>query len=73
MIIINATKHQIAAISALPSVRSLYSNKTLEFFTHDTRVITGQAKVSADAALTARNSGLPVTGRGVTVAVLTRD
>ena len=70
MAIVNATKHQIATISALPSVRSLYANKTLEFLTHDTRVITGQSRISSDATLTARNNGLPVTGKGVTVAVL---
>jgi serine protease AprX len=70
MVMINATKNQIAAISALPSVRSLYSNKTFEFLTHDTRVITGQSKVSTDAALTAGNGGLPLSGKGVTVAVL---
>ena len=70
MVMINATKNQIAAISALPSVRSLYSNKTFEFFTHDTRVITGQTRLAADASLTARNNGLPLSGRGVTVAVL---
>lgn len=70
MVLTNATKEQIAAISALPSVRSLYSNKTLEFLTHDTRVITGQSMLATDAVLTARNNGLPVSGRGVTVAVL---
>ena len=70
MVMINATKDQVVAISSLPSVRSLYSNKTFEFFTHDSRVITGQNKVAADAALTARNNGLPVSGNGVTVAVL---
>ena len=70
MVMINATKGQVASISTLPSVRSLYSNKTFEFFTHDTRVITGQTKVIADRALTTRNGGLPILGRGVTVAVL---
>lgn len=70
MVMINATKSQVEAISALPSVRSLYSNKNFEFFTHDTRGITGQARVTGDAPLTARNNGLPLSGRGVTVAVL---
>ena len=70
MVLINAGKDQVAAISALPSVRSIYSNKTLEFFTHDTRGITGQSAVATDATLTARNQGLPLSGRGVTVAVL---
>ncbi|HWN97859.1 MAG TPA: S8 family serine peptidase [Blastocatellia bacterium] len=70
MMMINATKPQVAAISTLPSVRSIYSNKTFEFLTHDTRVITGQSQVASDGALTTRNNGLPITGRGVTVAVL---
>ena len=70
MVMINATRAQIAAISKLRSVRSIYSNKTFEFFTHDTRVITGQNKVTTDRALTERNGGVPLSGRGVTVAVL---
>jgi serine protease AprX len=70
MVLINATKYQIEAISALSSVRSLYSNKTFEFLTNDTRGITGQTRATTDAGLTARNNGLPLSGRGVTVAVL---
>src|SRR5882724_8903049 len=70
MVMINATRAQIAAISKLRSVRSIYSNKTFEFFTHDTRVIIGQNKVATDRALTERNGGVPLSGRGVTVAVL---
>jgi len=70
MVVINATRSQVAAISTLPSVRSIYSNKTFEFFTHDTRVITGQTRVTADRTLAQRNGGIPLSGRGVTVAVL---
>lgn len=70
MVMTNATKSQIARISRLRSVRTIYSNKTFEFFTHDTRVITGEAKVTTDRALTQRNGGVPLSGSGVTVAVL---
>ena len=70
MVMINATKHQVAEISALPSVRSLYSNKTFEFFTNETREVTGQSRVITDHALTARNGGVPLSGNGVTIAVL---
>ncbi|HKP12797.1 MAG TPA: S8 family serine peptidase, partial [Blastocatellia bacterium] len=70
MVIVNATRGQIAAISTLPSVRSIYSNKTFEFFADDTRVITGQRDVINDQRLTSRNGGLPVSGQGVTVAVI---
>jgi serine protease AprX len=70
IVITNATKSQIAAISTLASVRSIYSNKTFEFFTDDTRVITGQRDAMNDQRLTARNGGMPVSGQGVTVAVI---
>src|SRR5687768_13206049 len=69
MVIVNATRRQIAAISTQDSIRSIYSNKTLEFLTHDTRIVTGQDQMVADNALTQRNGGLPVSGQGVTVAV----
>ncbi|MFY9555053.1 MAG: S8 family serine peptidase [Blastocatellia bacterium] len=70
MVMINATKSQIAAISTLRTVRTIYSNKSFEFFTHDTRVITGQTKAVTDRSLTQRNAGVPLSGQGVTVAVL---
>ncbi|HKA19550.1 MAG TPA: S8 family serine peptidase [Blastocatellia bacterium] len=68
--LINATRSQIAAISRLSSVRTIYSNKTIEFLTHDTRIITGQTSVVSDPVLTQRNGNAPLSGRGVTVAVL---
>jgi serine protease AprX len=70
IIITNATRSQIAAISTLSSVRSIYSNKTFEFFSEDTRVITGQRDAVNDQRLTARNGGTPLLGQGVTVAVI---
>jgi len=70
IVLINATKYQIEAISKLPSVRTIYSNKTFEFFTHDSRILTGQSKVTTDPTLTRRNAGMPLSGQGVTVAVL---
>jgi serine protease AprX len=70
MVIVNASKQQIVDISSLPSVRSIYTNKTLDLLTHDSRVITGQNRVATDQALTNNNNGLPISGEGVTVAVL---
>jgi serine protease AprX len=70
IVIINATRSQIAAISTLASVRSIYSNKTFEFFSDDPRVITGQRDTRNDQRLTARNGGMPLSGQGVTVAVI---
>src|SRR5215475_11574490 len=48
IVLINATRSQIATISTLSSVRTIYSNKTIQFFTHDTRRITGQTSVVSD-------------------------
>lgn len=70
MVMVNANKLQIAALSTLPSIRTIYSNKTFEFFTHDTRILTGQTKVTSDRRLTQRNGGMPLSGQGITVAVL---
>jgi serine protease AprX len=70
LVLVNATRRQVAAISSLPTIRSIYLNKSCEFFTHDTRVITGQRSVTTDRSLTVRNGGLPLSGQGVTVAVL---
>ena len=70
IVMINATRQQIAAISTSPNVRSIYSNKTIGFLTHQTRVLTGQSKVASDPVLTSNNGGVPLSGSGVTVAVL---
>lgn len=70
MVLVNATRSQIAALSTLRSVRTIYSNKTFEFLTHDTRILTGQTKVTSDRRLAQRNGGATLSGQGVTVAVL---
>lgn len=69
-IYVSGTKHQIAAISRLPAVRSIYGNRTLQFNTDPYFDKTGIKRVSTDADLRTHNSGLSVTGRNVTVAVL---
>ena len=71
MIAITATKRQIAAISHLPSVRSIYGNRTLQWNLEPAaRNLTGVDRVRINSDLTRSNRGLPVSGRGVTVAVL---
>jgi serine protease AprX len=70
MVALTARRDQIVAISHLSSVRSIYGNRTLQL-SMDTRLaINGASRVPRDQDLTNRNSGLPVTGRNVTVAVL---
>ena len=71
MIAITTTKSGLTAISHLPSVRSIYSNRTFQWnLDAAARSITGVDRVRRTSDLTLANRGVPVTGRGVTVAVL---
>lgn len=68
MVYVTCTKLQLAAISRLPSVRSIYGNRTLNFNSDPYFNITGVQRVATDRDL--RRIRTPYTGRGVTVAVL---
>ena len=70
MVYVTGTRQQILAISRLQTVRSIYGNRTLNFNSDPYFRPTGVDRVSADGELSAKNSGMPVTGRNVTVAVL---
>ena len=71
MVCITGTRSQLIAISQLPSVRSIYGNRTLNLTSEpEVRATTGVERVWRDVDLKARNSNLPVSGRNVTVAVL---
>src|ERR1043165_6816299 len=70
MISITASKRQLIQISHLRSVRSIYGNRTLQSNLDPYLAMTGTDRVRRDADLTRKNIGLPVSGRGVTVAVL---
>jgi serine protease AprX len=70
VVYVSATRHQLATVSRLPSVRALYGNRTLTFNSDPYFNATGIQRVAADSDLNNDNGGLPVTGRNVTVAVL---
>ncbi|PYS98298.1 MAG: hypothetical protein DMF63_16730 [Acidobacteria bacterium] len=67
---VTGTRDQMIAISHLPSVRSLYGNRTLTFNSDPYFNPTGIQRVAPDSDLRSANGGLAVTGRNVTVAVL---
>jgi serine protease AprX len=67
---VTATKGQILQISQLPTVRAIYSNRTLKLLAEPGNGFTGSERVKTDAELTAANGGQTVIGRNVTVAVL---
>ena len=66
----SATKQQLIAASQLSQVRSIYGNRTLTFNADPYFNITGFPRSVSDADLRNDNSGLPYSGRNVTVAVL---
>jgi len=70
MIMVTATRQQLIAVSRLPQVRSIYGNRTLSSnidpFFNKTQV----HRINTDSDLQTHNSGLSVSGRNVTVAVL---
>jgi len=71
MISVTTSKTRLMAISHLPRVRSIYGNRTLQWNLEvATRNTIGSDRVRRSGELTSANHGTPVTGRGVTVAVL---
>lgn len=70
MIYVTATRQQIIAVSRLANVRSIYGNRTLTFNSDPFFKTTQIQRVAPDKDLQTNNSGMPVSGRNVTVAVL---
>ena len=70
MIYVSATRQQLAAVSLLTNIRSIYGNRTLKFDSDPFFKPTQVPRVATDSDLQTQNSGMPVSGRNVTVAVL---
>ncbi len=70
MIVVTATRQQLIAASQMPSIRSIYGNRTLTFNSDPYFNKTAVQRVAPDRDLQNKNLGLPVSGRNVTVAVL---
>ncbi|QJX47435.1 S8 family serine peptidase [Hymenobacter taeanensis] len=64
-----ATAAQVDALAQNPEVRSLYINKRLEYYNYDDTNLTGVKRLRTDQQMTARNGGLPVSGKGVGVLI----
>jgi serine protease AprX len=70
VIAVTTTKANLVAVSHLPAVRSIYSNRTLDSTADPYLALNNAAPIPTDQDLSYRNSGMPMSGRGVTVAVL---
>jgi serine protease AprX len=62
-----ANQNQISQLAAMPNVRSIFTNRTLEYFNAEARELTGVDKLQSDEF--SANNGIKFTGEGVTVIV----
>src|SRR2546428_11437611 len=69
MDVVDATPSQVRAIAAPPTVRSVYTNRTLGFFDQESGALIGLDEVAADSSLP-RPGGAALSGAGITIAVL---
>lgn len=70
VIAVTAMRRQLVAVSRLPAVRSVYANRTLQTTSDPYLALSGAERVARDSELTGFNAGQPLTGRGVTVALI---
>ncbi|HEY0321825.1 MAG TPA: S8 family serine peptidase [Pyrinomonadaceae bacterium] len=70
VIIVTATRRQLIAVSRLSAVRSIYGNRTLSSNIAPVNTLNRTDRLRTDSELTRRNSGMPFSGRGVTVALI---
>lgn len=64
-----ATAAQVEELAKNPAVRSLYINKQLDYYNYHDTNLTGVRRLRNDKDVTARNGGIPVSGRGVGVLI----
>ncbi|AKQ47557.1 peptidase S8 [Rufibacter radiotolerans] len=64
-----ATSAQVEALSKSPYVQSLFLNEKLTYFNNNDTHLTGVKRLRADKNITARNNGMPVSGKGIGVMI----
>jgi serine protease AprX len=69
IIAVNATPAQITRMAGWDSLRSIYLNAPLDLYLNQTKPLIGVTRLRQDADLTRRNGGIPVSGRGITIAI----
>lgn len=66
---VNATAAQVQQMMAWPELRSIYLNSPLQLNLNQSKPLIGVNRLRTDIALTTRNGGIPVSGRGVAIAI----
>ena len=63
------TPAQITALAKNVQIRSIYLNKQLSYYNFDATHLTGVYRLRADKNITAKNNGMPISGKGITVLI----
>lgn len=70
IVLTRANAAQLDALGQRPNVRSLYGNRIVQPLTNASREFIGQAALQRDDEVRKANGGLPVSGKGIGVAVI---
>ncbi|MBI4462843.1 MAG: S8 family serine peptidase [Acidobacteria bacterium] len=70
MVLTTVNQGQLDALRSRSGILSLYANEFMERYTNVSRTFIGVTSVRKDAEVTRRNGGLPVSGKGIGVAVV---
>jgi serine protease AprX len=66
---VNATPAQIQQLLGWNNLRSVYLNAPLQLYLHQSKPLIGVDRLRKDSDITRRNGGVPVSGRGITIAI----
>jgi serine protease AprX len=69
VVAVNATAAQVQQMAGWDSLRSIYLNAPVQLYDHQSNPLVGTDRLRNDIDLTRANGGLPVSGRGITIAI----
>jgi serine protease AprX len=69
VVAVNATAAQVRRMAGWDSLRSIYLNAPVELYDHQSNPLVGVERLRSDGDITRANGGLPVSGKGITIAI----
>ncbi len=69
VVAVNATAAQVLRMAGWDGLRSIYLNTPVKLYDHQSNPLVGTERLRNDIDITRRNGGLPVSGRGITIAI----
>ncbi len=69
VVAVNATAAQVRQMAGWDSLRSIYLNVPVQLYDHQSNPLIGTERLRNDIDITRANGGLPVSGKGITIAI----